>query len=109
MNDIIQTLEFIKNNPQCDSLSLDFDIVDDLHDYGYIKGDNTSVMRQKRYEHLRITIKGENHLLSLHEVDRNKGENHAIKRITKIIPEWIGKIIIGVIVFIITFYLATIL
>ena len=65
MTSIINTLEYIKENPDCDSSSLDYHQVLDLYNDEYIKGRNISTLATLQFTNLRINIQGEKYLLSL--------------------------------------------
>ena len=98
MNKIIATLNHIKNNPDCDSHNLDFNIVYDLHKSGYIEGINTSTYDGNSFISLRINIQGVEYL-KLVERPPSK-PNNSMDNSSKVIYHWykkpIGLIGIGV-------------
>ena len=82
MNSIIEILEFIKSHPSCNSESLDYHIVLDLYDSGYVSGSNASTYDCLSFDRLRLTISGNEYLKSLKNPDAEP--NHtAYKAIEK--------------------------
>ena len=102
MNKVIDTLEFIQNNPGCNSATFDYGVVKDLHSLGYIEGVNASSHDGGAFINLRITIKGEAYLESLKNPESVKC--HAANEAAYIPNNWhnkaLGKIFIGVVIII---------
>ena len=98
MDSIVEILEFIKAHPDCNSESLDYHVVLDLYNSGYVDGRNASTMACLSFNHLRLTISGDEYLKSLK--NPKSEHNHAANPATDIVNNWhnkpIGKIFVGV-------------
>jgi len=81
---IIETLEYVKDNPECDSINLDGLLIHNLCESGYLRGQDctsSSTPRNVPFEYalLFITLEGSEYLSSL------KQQNSTPKKASKII------------------------
>jgi hypothetical protein len=98
MDRVIETLEFIKSHPACDTQNIDYHTVLDLYNQGYVDGMDVSSFDGFAFKNLRLTISGDEYLQSLKNPESE--HNHAANPAADIVNNWhnkpIGKIFVGV-------------
>lgn len=108
MDSVIKTLEFIKTHSGCGTDDLDYHIVLDLYNHGYIDGRDVSTLGGHAFKNLCLTILGSEYLDSLKKADVKN--NHGSNKSANIKDDWhnkpIGKIFVGVSILIVFFVFA---